>query len=221
MIKYAMVALAGILVGGASVWAMRGEATPSEGSAAEPIEPTGREPSPGTTAAQPETLAECRQELVRRDVAVRAAQATAARAVAKQLFDDDEPERGARRGDPGAPDVTTSATTKTPQQRAEQREEWRAASAKVHDAIAAELGITPEEEQSLSEALCPSRENQRSLFMEYGQGNLDTPGLFAALRDERSVSTEGLRQTLGAARFAKLDEVGGAGILARSICRRR
>jgi len=221
MIKYVLGGAVGLLVGGVGVWTLRGEAaaTTSEERVRPEEGPAPREERADASAHEPTTFAECRQALVRKDVEVRAAQATAARAVAKQLFDEDDvPSRSAPQA---GVDVTTSATTRTPEERAQAREQWREAATKVHDALVSELGVTPEEEHTLADSICPSRENQRSLFMEYSEGNLDTPGLFAALRDERAVSTEGIRQTLGAERFAKLDSVGGAGILSRSICRRR
>jgi len=215
----------GLVVGGFSMWAIVG---------GEPDGPRSDEQSPrrrdvnrafvededeDAPRGAPTTLAECRQSLVAKEVEIRAVRATAARAVAGALVSDDDDAPG----EPGAAaHRTEGGDGEDPAARAArraEREHWREASKKVREALVEELGVTQDEEQSLADAVCPQRENERSLYYQYADGSLDVDGLFTALAQERHEATRAMRQSLGKGRFAKLRRVGGLPVLSRTLCR--
>ncbi len=227
LIRYVIGGVFGAFFGGLSVWAM---GTPPE-PVAEEGEPERRQPrralergadddDEGGGPGEPRTFAECKQALVRKDVEIRAVRATAARAVAGALMDDDDP--------PGTPPTGGSTGGGEPAVSADssddrnaERTRWREASTKVREALIEDLGVTEDEQQALSDAVCPLRENERSLMFEFAEGSVSTEAFFATMSEERRASTQLMRQSLGAERYRRLRDVGGIGILSRSLCRRR
>jgi hypothetical protein len=228
LIRYLVGGVLGALLGGISVWAMGAPAAPEEGRDAgeervprRVLERDGPDDDEDSAPGQPRTLAECKQALVRKDVEMRAVRATAARAVAGALMDDDEPMAGptpAGGGGPGA-GVGEPAAPSDPERDAE-RARWREASTKVRDALIEDLGMTQDEQRALADAVCPLRENERSLVLEFGDGSLDAEAFFASMAEERRASTQLMRQSLGAERYRRLRNVGGIAMLSRSLCRR-
>jgi hypothetical protein len=166
------------------------------------------EPPAGDEA--PRDLAECRRALFQREVDLRGAQTTAARAVAGprsiRAFDDEE--------EPPADEAAAAPD-------AEERRRYREAREKVRDAVVEQMAITDEEKRALADVMCPQRDNERQLLSEYAAGRLDAQALFRSIAEERATSSEGMRRSLGSGRFRRLQRVGALSLLAPRLCTKR
>ena len=228
MLRYAGVGLAGVLVGGTAIWSLAPDPVAEGPAAPEALAQDDDLDEPSRPRGAPTTLVECRQALVRKDVEVRAARATAARAVAGRLFEDDEPEPRSGPGAARAGAMTASAEGLPAEGPAGERgpppgerQRFREAREKAREALVSDLGVTAEEERTLGDALCPQRENERSLLLDFSEGTLDAASFFGAMREERVAAAQALRQALGPDRYRTLRDVGGIGIMAQSLCSRR
>jgi hypothetical protein len=220
MWKYALSCLAGAFAGGLLVWSLQDEATAAdqreEGRALPQKARRGAQSSGGS---EPTTLSECRQVVARQEFELRAARASTAREVAKELFDGEDLQAAAssRSRSLSEPEggAETRDSTKTERQR------YREASQKVQEALVSQIGISEDEEAALADVVCTPGENERSLYLEYGDGTLNEQDLFDSIAHERASMMDGMQRTLGVQRLRKLRAVGGVGILARRLCQRR
>lgn len=214
-----MVGLTCFFAGGLSVWALRSEAdVGSDGAGERPATETGpqrRTEEGRVVRAAPESLAECRQTLVQREVELRTARASAARAIRDQIFDDDD-----LPGPRPAPAAGEGEGETAPAEPSD-RERFRAATQKLREAVVSEMEITPEEQAALADSVCPRRENERSLYYDFAEGSIDTPTLMRLIRDERREATQAMTRALGRERYQQLRDFGGLGVVSRGLCGRR
>jgi hypothetical protein len=211
-------AIAALVVASAAAGWLVGRS--AEGSPAEPERPS--DPDATDPCADDPALAACRETLVRRDAELFAARRLASRAIAGDPFG--SPEEPAP--DPAAPaeghvkahDGRGWVEVPDPVAEAARRLDIRE---RVGTSLAEHLRLTEEEAEATKVLICAMRANQRLLFREFSEGRLADEALWRSLGEDRETTTEGLRRTLGAARFERLQALGGVPIWSQTLCQRR
>ena len=225
MVRYAIVGLASALAGGLAVWAVRPSA---EGDRAHVARSTravrGAGPDARSRTEQPAQadLNECRRALVQQRAELRLVREEAARVEEERVLDDDDG-IGPSRTSSGRVPAASAASSKvgdTEQPRSE-RQRYREATVKVREAVVDHVGVTEDEEQVIKDLVCTQRENVRGLFSDLSDGQIDADAFIQALGQERTLSSEGLRRSLGRRRYNEFRRLGVIGLLVPRLCKQR
>lgn len=221
MLKYAIVGIAGMLAGGLATWALRPTPEGREGHGTERTR-TVREPRTVThdEPVEDTDFAECRRALVQQRAELRLVREEAARGTAERLLDEED---GVAPSAPSAssPHPSVGDANQGGDAQPSERERSRAASERVRETVVEHLGVTEDEQQVIKDLVCTQRDNVRGLYTELGEGRMDADAFVQALAQERTLTSEGLRRSLGSRRYRRFRELGAIGLLTPQLCKKQ